>query len=120
MDHYARAYEVFGRIRGYRGLQRMLSSLRSFGESEIAQQRMKIIGFYESYGEAAAREAFGADRKLISQWRRRLRDEDGKLSALIPHSTRPRRVRTSTVPLKLIGYVKELRKDHPQPGERED
>jgi putative transposase len=94
----------------------MLSSLRSFGESEIAQQRMKIIGFYESYGEEATREAFGADRKLISQWRRRLREEDGRLSALIPHSTRPRRVRTSAVPLKLIGYLRELRKDHPRLG----
>jgi putative transposase len=116
MDHYARAYEVFGRIRGYRGYQRMLSSLRRFSESEIAQQRMKIIGFYESYGEAATREAFGTDRKLISRWRKRLREEDGKLSALIPHSTRPRRVRTSAVPLKVIGYVRELRKDHPRLG----
>jgi transposase InsO family protein len=94
----------------------MLSSLRGFGESEVAQQRMKIIGFYESYGEAATREAFGADRKLISRWRKRLREEDGKLSALIPHSTRPRRVRSSAVPLKLIGYLRELRKDHPRLG----
>ena len=56
----------------------MLSSLRGFGESEIAQQRMKIIGSYESYEEAATQEAFGADRKLISQWPRRLREEDGR------------------------------------------
>ena len=116
MDHYARVYEVFGRIRGYRGLQRMLWSLRGFGESEIAQQRMKIIGFYETYGEAATQEAFGADRKLISRWRRRLKEEDGKLSALIPHSTRPRRVRSSLLSPKLIGYLRELREDHPRLG----
>lgn len=116
MDHYARAHEVFGRIRGYGGLQRMLWSLKGFGESEVAQQRMKIIGFYESYGEAATREAFGADRKLISRWRRRLREGDGKLSALIPHSTRPGRVRTSGVPFRVIGYLRELRKDHPRLG----
>ena len=116
MDQYARAYGIFSRIRGYRGLQRMLWSLRSFGESEVARQRMKILKFYETYGEAATQEAFGADRKLISRWRRRLREEDGKLSALIPHSTRPRRVRTSAVPLKLIGYLRELREDHPRLG----
>src|SRR5512139_287879 len=94
----------------------MLWSLRGFGESEVAQQRMKIIKFYESYGEGATREAFGTDRKLISRWRRRLREEDGKLTALIPRSTRPRKVRTSVVPLEVIGYVRQLRKDHPRLG----
>jgi hypothetical protein len=73
VDHYARAYQVFGRVPGYRGAQRMVSSLRGFGESEIAQHRMKIIGFYESYGEEVTQETFGADRKLISLWRKRLR-----------------------------------------------
>jgi len=70
VDDYARAYEVFGKIRSYRGLQRMLWSLRGFGKSEVAQQRMKILKFYETYGEAATQEAFGADRRLISRWRR--------------------------------------------------
>lgn len=44
----------------------MLSSLRQFSKSEVAQQRMKIIKFYQQYGEEAAKEAFGADRKVIS------------------------------------------------------
>ena len=62
----------------------MLYSLRRFERSEIAQQRMKIIKFYEGYGEKATREAFGADRKLISSWRRRLKDSRGELSSLVP------------------------------------
>ena len=94
----------------------MLWSLRGFGESEVAQQRMKILKFYETYGEAATREAFGADRKLISRWRRRLKEQDGKVSALIPHSTRPRRVRVSVVPLRVIEYLRQLRKDRPRLG----
>jgi len=61
MDHYAKAYSIFSRIWGYRRIQPMLSSLRSFGESEVAQQRMRIMRFYEVYGEAATKEAFGAD-----------------------------------------------------------
>jgi hypothetical protein len=40
----------------------MLFSVRGFGESKIAQQRMKIIRFYERYGEKASREAFGSDQ----------------------------------------------------------
>ena len=50
----------------------MLYSLRNFDANEIAQQRMKIIRFYEKYGEQATREAFGANRKVISRWRKRI------------------------------------------------
>ena len=37
----------------------MLYSLRKFKKSEVAQERMKIISFYQQYGEKAAKEAFG-------------------------------------------------------------
>jgi len=94
----------------------MLNSLRSFGESEIAQQRMKIMKFYEVYGEGATREAFGADRKVISRWRKRLREAGGRLSALVPHSTRPRRLRSSPVHYRVIGYIRDLRQEHPRLG----
>lgn len=50
----------------------MLYSLRNFDQSEVAQQRVKIINFYHRYGEKATKEAFGADRKVISRWRQRL------------------------------------------------
>ncbi|MCX8117080.1 MAG: helix-turn-helix domain-containing protein [Desulfobacterota bacterium] len=94
----------------------MLRSLRGFGGSEVAQQRMKILKFYEVYGEAATKEAFGADRKVIHRWRKRLREGEGSLSALVPHSTRPRRVRSSPVHPKVIGYIRELRQEHPRLG----
>ncbi|MGQ9471547.1 MAG: hypothetical protein ACUVR0_07650 [Candidatus Aminicenantales bacterium] len=67
MGHYAKAYPVFSRIRGFysRRFQDMLRSLRRFSRSEVAQQRMKIIKFYEAYGEKATKEAFGVSRKVI-------------------------------------------------------
>lgn len=82
---------LFSRIRGFysRRFQGMLSSLRKFDESEVAQQRLEIINFYEKYGEGATKEAFGADRKVISRWKKRLKESGGKLMALIPFSTRP-------------------------------
>lgn len=80
----------------------MLYSLRVFDRSEVAQQRMKIMRFYEKYGEKAEKEAFGADRKVISRWRKRLKDNGGSLSALIPYSTRPQKVKTSNVPHKSL------------------
>jgi len=116
MDHYARAYPIFSRIWGYRGWKKMLYSLKGYSASEIAQKRMKIIKFYEEYGEEATREAFGADRKVIHQWRKRLKENGGRLESLVPVSTRPNRVRQSSVPVEMVGFIKELREAHPRLG----
>ena len=41
----------------------MLSSLRRFEKSEVAQERLRIIKFYKEYGETAAKEAFGGGQE---------------------------------------------------------
>jgi len=61
-----KAYPIMSRIKGLKEVNTMLSSLRRYSQSEVAQQRMKIIKFYQQYGEEATKEAFGADRKVIS------------------------------------------------------
>jgi len=94
----------------------MLSSLRRFGSSGVAEQRMKIMQFYEKYGEKATQEAFGADRKVISRWRGLLKESAGDRTALIPRSTRPLRLRTSPVHHKVIAYIRNLREEHPRLG----
>ena len=94
----------------------MLHSLRNFDDSEIAEQRMKIIKFYEEYGEKAAKEVFGADRKVISKWRKKLKQGGGKLDALIPESTRPRKKRTPNTTEWIIGFIKGWRVKYPRLG----
>ncbi len=69
MDHYAKSYPIYSRIPDYRGFKNMLYSLRKYESSEVGKEKMKIIKFYEEYGEKATKEAFGADRKLISKWK---------------------------------------------------
>ena len=94
----------------------MLYSLRKFDKSEIAQQRMKIINFYNQYGEKATKEAFGADRFVVSRWKKCLKESGGRLVSLIPLSTRPHRLRTATTHLKVIEFIKKQREDHPRIG----
>lgn len=108
--------QIFGKMRGYRGWYNMLYSLRKFEESEVAEQRMKIIKFYEVYGEKATKEAFGVDRKVISRWRKRLRENGGRLMALIPTSTRPHQVRRSKIPEEIIDFIRDIREKHPRLG----
>lgn len=94
----------------------MLSSLRRFEKSEVAQERLRIIKFYKEYGETAAKEAFGADRKVISRWRQKLREHDGALEGLVPESTRPNRTRTMMVSVEIIQFIREIRQEHPRLG----
>jgi len=107
---------LFRKIKGYRRVYDMLDSLKAFKESDVAKQRMKIMEFYEKYGEQATQEAFGADRKVIYRWRRRLKEGEGILKALIPSSTRPNRVHTSPVPKEIIEFIRALREEHPRLG----
>lgn len=116
MDHYSKAYPVFSKIRGLRRFQGMLLSLRNFDDNEAAKQRMKIIKFYDEYGERAAVEAFGADRKVISRWKKRLKETKGAIESLIPRSTRPRNLRQPNTPDWVTGFVKEQREKHPRLG----
>lgn len=94
----------------------MLPSLRNFDENETAKQRMKIIKFYDEYGEKAVKEAFGADRKVISRWKKRLKESGGSLESLIPRSTRPKNLRRPESPDWVVEFIRELRKKHPRLG----
>ena len=116
MDHYARAYSVFSRIRGYRRYRQMLSSLRKFGRDEVAQQRLRIKEFYDRYGEQATKVAFGADRKVISRWRQKLKEHEGALEGLVPESTRPKRSRTMIVAVAAVQFIQQLRQEYPRLG----
>jgi len=82
MDHSAKAYPILSRIRGLRRCYAMLSSLQKYDKSEVAKQRLKIINFFDEYGEKATYEAFGSDRKVISRWKQRLAQSNNQLQSL--------------------------------------
>ena len=94
----------------------MLYSLRQYEGSEVAKQRMRILKFYETYGERATVEAFGAVRRVISRWRRRLKEGGGRLCAFVPESTRPHGVRRSTVSEEVVRFIREMREKYPRLG----
>jgi transposase InsO family protein len=94
----------------------MLSSLRRYGRDEVAPQRLRIMEFYDCYGEQATKEAFGADRKVISRWRQKLKRHEGALEGLVPASTRPKRTRSMTVATEILQFIRNIRQEHPRLG----
>lgn len=94
----------------------MLHSLRRFSKDEVAQERLRIIDFYEHFGEEATKRAFSTDRKLIHVWKKRLKGNNNKLMALIPYSTKPKRVRTMKTDVRIIEFIRDKRQRYPRIG----
>ena len=112
MNFYSQAHFKLGRIKGGKLVIKMIESLRRFDVSEVANQRLKIINFYMEHGEKACKEAFGADRKVISRWRQRLKISKGSLASLTPTSTKPVNVRTPKTRIEIIEFIKSQREAH--------
>ena len=107
-------YPILSRIRGLKGVMPVISSLRKFDTDEVAKERMKILGFYERYGEHATMEAFGVSRKTIWVWRKRLRHGSSHLVVLTPTSTRPKTPRTMRVDPRIVAYIRSQREAYPR------
>lgn len=94
----------------------MLLSLRKFSADEVAQERLKIIRFYDEHGEAQSLKYFGVSRKTIHVWKKKLASGGQHLDALGVQSTRPRQVRRMTTDPRVLNFIRQLREDHHRLG----
>ncbi len=116
MDHYAKAYTIFSRIKGLEEVKKMLKSLRRFSRDEVAQERLRIIEFYAAHGEKTTREAFNVGRDTIWIWKKRLKDNHNSISSLIPTPTTPKTKRTMTVHPRVVMHIRSLREERVRLG----
>src|SRR3989338_7957071 len=67
-----------------------------------AKRRVKILAFWEQYGEQATKDAYGVSRATLFRWQRALKEYRGRLEALNKQSTAPlgRRKRIISQPVK--------------------
>lgn len=63
-----------------------------------AEERARILAFWQKHGDAAAKEAFHVSRATLFRWQKMLDSGNGKLDALNPGSTAPRRKRKRVIP----------------------
>ena len=94
----------------------MLPSLRKFNANEAAQECLRIITFYDEYGEAKTQHYFQVNRKTVWAWKKKLKNSDGRLEALIAKSTRPKHVRRMTTDPRIVAFIRNLRQEHPRIG----
>ena len=63
-----------------------------------AKERARILAFWNTHGDAAAKEAFQVSRATLYRWQQALRLGGGKLEALVPGRTVPKRRRRRVIP----------------------
>ena len=63
-----------------------------------AEERVRILAFWQKYGDAAAKEAFAVSRPTLFRWQKTLKEGGGRIEALNPGSTAPKTKRKRVIP----------------------
>ena len=113
-----KAFLLFDKLKSLKEVIKILSSLKRFSRNEVACERLRILEFYQEYGEKATLKAFGVNRKTIWVWRKRLKQGRNQLFSLVPFSTKPKTTRRMEVDLRIIEYIKSLRETYYRLGKR--
>ncbi len=100
----------------YTALMKTLESSCKFDVSDIAKYRLKVIEFGEAHGWKAVKDAFGVGRSTYFLWKKELVSKQGKLSSLVPKSTRPRRVRQMHYDPRLAAFIRSVREQYGRIG----
>ena len=83
-------------------------SLYSYDTTKVAKFRLKAIEFHNEFGTRATMKAFDVKRSTIFLWKKKFKDSGGRLSSLIPQSTRPKNPRRMMVDYRIIEFIKGL------------
>ncbi|HNS65321.1 MAG TPA: integrase core domain-containing protein [Candidatus Woesebacteria bacterium] len=93
-----------------------LESSCAFDASDVARFRLKVIEFGQIHGWRAVRDAFGVSRSTYFLWKQGLAVSKGRLSSLIPHSTRPHHVRQMQFDPRLALFIRSTREQYGRIG----
>ena len=84
--------------------------------TEEAQERCRILAFWEKHGTEATTEAFKVSKRTLFRWQEKLEKTLGKLEGLNRGSTAPKKRNRRIIPIPLSLGIIELRTLHPRVG----
>lgn len=102
-------------LKGYaRKTMRSIQDITQHPSKHIIEHRVKVLSFYDDYGAAATRRAFGVSRSTVFLWKQKLATGHGQLSALAPGSRAPKTRRRRTTDFRITDFIVEQRRRHPR------
>jgi len=109
---WSKARRILSGIKGYDYWMKTVINVNQFDKNEVAKYRLRIIEHYRNFGLSSALSAFPVKRSTLFLWQKKLRKSGGKLTALIPESTRPKRPREMRINPLILDEITRLRKKH--------
>jgi transposase InsO family protein len=98
--------QIHSKLTGVKGIVRLYNDALRFRDmiTPQAEERVRILAFWQKHGDAATKEAFKVSRATLFRWQKTLQSYGGKIEALVPGSTAPKTRRHRIIP----DAVKEL------------
>lgn len=84
--------------------------------TEKAKERVRILAFWEKYGDDATRDTYHVSRATLFRWQKALHTGNGRLESLNPEHTAPTRRRVRTTAQWVTERIIILRTQHPRIG----
>lgn len=103
---------IFRDIPGYNSWMKRVISIQAYANDKTAQYRLEVIKFYQQFGLKATLAAFPVKRSTVLLWQQKLKLSKGRLSSLIPRSTKPRRVNQMHTHPVVLAEICRLRRKH--------
>jgi len=95
-----------------------VASLTAYADSDTAKYRLRVVEYYQRFGLSATLAAFPVKRSTIFLWQKTLKESGGRLSSLIPQSSRPKTVRKMQTHPLVLAEICRLRKKHYRLGKK--
>jgi putative transposase len=91
---------IHSKLAGTKGLVAVYDEALRFRDmiTQEAEERMKILVFWDEFGDKPTKKAYGASRATLFRWQRELKKSGGKLESLVPKSTAPHQKRKRIIP----------------------
>ena len=103
-------------FKGYDQYMKYISNIAHMSEKdrEVIARRIKIIEFYDQFGQKATAQAFSKSKSTVMLWKQKLKLDGCRLSALKPGSKAPKSPRQKKrVDPKMEDFVFKYRTNHP-------
>lgn len=100
----------------YNAFMKTLESSCAFASSDVAKFRLKVVEFGKKYGWKAVQDAFHVKRSTYFLWKQKMKISLGKLSSLVPSSTRPHHVRMMHTNPKILDFIRGVRMQYGRVG----
>lgn len=99
--------QQYNKTKGIKGIVSLYFEALRFRDmiTNIAQERLRILAFWEKHGDAATKEAFETSRATLFRWQKDLKKGNGKIEALNPKSTAPINKRQRIIPDKIKDLI---------------